>query len=99
LGGHYLQRVNHCVAGNPEVLAELSCYRLTFTENLLLSRRLGYLSNYIACFRHHSCRDWYQFLAAKIWPDSAYLIATLGKADRRLYVHQFLKKLAGKDSL
>jgi len=75
------------------VLTFLADYRPPLTERLLLSRRLGQGTNYLAICQYHPPRDWLRYLAAKLWPDRRYLAACFGRAGRAAYLKQFLHKL------
>jgi hypothetical protein len=75
-----------------EVLASLADYHPPLAERLLLSGRLGPLTNYLAICYHHPGRDWVRYLAAKLWPDTHYLRVNFGHARRTAYLKQFLQK-------
>jgi hypothetical protein len=78
---------------NPEVLSELGRYRPKAAERILLSRRLGYLSNYFATFYRNPCRYWLYYLSSKLWPSQEYLTQSLSMSSRISYLKQFLRKL------
>jgi hypothetical protein len=76
-----------------DILIELAKYNPPFAETLVLSGRLGSLTNYFSVFYHHKAKEWPSFIGSKLWPDLTYLEAHFGKANRLSYFKRFLKKL------
>jgi hypothetical protein len=83
----------------PEIIVELSRVRPDFWERVILSERLGYLTEYLAVARHYSLREGLAYLAAKIWPETGYLAVTQGNPNWTAYFRQFFAKFRGRHSL
>jgi len=77
----------------PAVLADLAAYRPTLLENLILTRKLGYITGYLPLLRHYSVGSRLFYLAAKLWPDRQYLTQSLRVPGRAAYLRQFLQKV------
>ncbi len=90
-----LLRVHHRLPGclPPEVLSRLQDSRPHPLERLILNKALGYLTNYLPLFLHHSPKEWLFFLAAKIWPDPDYIAAETPDSSRPSYFARFFRKL------
>jgi hypothetical protein len=81
----------------PPVMAALGRVRPGFPEKLIFSNRWGSLSHYLAVWHHYSLPAGLAYLAAKLWPDRAYLAATQGNVSRLAYLGQFFPR-AGAQS-
>lgn len=76
----------------PEVLDDLSQYRPSMRERLVL-QRLGYLSIQLSLlYRHRRFSDWAFFFWSKLWPQASYTRENFGSGATRLRV--LLKKLS-----
>jgi hypothetical protein len=90
-----LQKINSCFPGciPANVLEQAAASRPGALEKIVLGRALGYVTNYLPMFLHHSPRQWLFFLTAKLWPDPEYISKETPGSSRASYLGQFLRKL------
>lgn len=82
----------HIIPG--AILNDLSGYRPSWAERLVLNRSLGYLtSHFAALYRHRRLRDRLFYVSALLWPQTDYLVAVYGEPDRTRFIRQFLRTL------
>ncbi|MFI5329498.1 MAG: nucleotidyltransferase family protein [Desulfobaccales bacterium] len=82
----------HLIPG--AILHDLSGYRPSWAERLVLNHSLGYFTpHFAALYRHRRLHDWVFYVSALLWPQPEYLLAVYGEPDRARFLRQALRTL------
>ncbi len=82
----------HLIPG--AILHDLSGYRPSWAERLVLGHSLGYCTpHFAALYRHRRLHDWVFYVSALLWPRPEYLLAVYGEPDRTRFLRQAIRML------
>lgn len=76
------------------ILKDLSEYRPSWAERLVLNHSLrSFTSHFAVLYRHRRLHERLFYLAALLWPQADYLLAVYGEPDRTRFLRQNLRAL------